>query len=184
MSDEGRRSRLESYLVALHRIEDGFLAVLLGVMVLLAPLQILLRNVFDHGITWADPLIRVLVLWVGLLGALAASRGDRHISIDALSRMLPLRSRFVVALLTSSFTAAVSGLIAWHSGRFVLDEREFGSVAFSGIPAWLFESIIPLAFGLIAVRYLLRAWHHARALLTGEASSLLSAESSGEGGAS
>jgi len=141
---------------ALHRLEDALLAALLLAMVVLAPLQIVLRDAFDAGISWVDPLLRVLVLWVGMLGALAASRDGRHITIDVLSRLLPDRSRAAAAALTSLFAAAVSGLVAWHAARFVLTEYRFESTAFSGVPAWMLQSILPFAFGMIALRYLLR----------------------------
>lgn len=176
-----RAGRLKSYFSFLHRIEDAFLALLLSVMVVLAPLQIVLRNVFDQSISWADPFLRVLVLWVGLLGAVAASRGDRHISIDAVSRMVGPRARIALALVTALFTMTVSAAVAWYSGQFVLDEFSFGSVAFSGIPAWLLESIIPLAFGLIAIRYLLRAWHNGVALFRDVDDELGGPDALGEG---
>ncbi len=142
-------------LAVLHRIEDGALTLLLGAMILLAPLQLFLRNFFDTGITWADPLLRVLVLWVGLVGAVAASRGHRHISIDAMSRILSERAQAAVGVVTGLFTAVVSGLVAYHAGRFVATEREFESIAFSGIDAWLCEIVIPAAFAVMALRYLL-----------------------------
>jgi len=148
----------------LHRVEDAALAVLLGAIVLLAPLQIALRELFGAGLAWADPLLRVLVLWVGLLGALAASRDGRQISIDAISRVLPARARAAAAALTSLITAGISGLVAYHGARFVHSELRFESVAFSGIPAWLLESVIPFAFGWIALRYLLLGLAEARAL--------------------
>jgi TRAP-type C4-dicarboxylate transport system permease small subunit len=34
-------------------------------------------------------------------------------------------------------------------------DYEYGTEAFGGIPAWLTELIIPVAFGLMAVRYFL-----------------------------
>lgn len=147
---------------ALHRVEDAVLAVLLTGMILLASLQIFLRNFFDGGIGWADPAVRVLVLWVGLLGALAAARSDEHIHVDVLSRLLPDGAQAVVRVITSLFTAAVAGFVAWQGGRFVLSEWEFESIAFASVPTWLLASIIPFAFGGIAVRYLAfaatRAW--------------------------
>ncbi|MDG2333012.1 MAG: TRAP transporter small permease [Myxococcota bacterium] len=164
----------------LYRLEDVFLALLLGAMVVLAPLQIFLRNFFDAGIVWIDPLLRVLVLWVGLMGAVAASRSDRHIRIDAASKLLSPRAAAVLGILTGSFTAAVAGIVSWNSGRFVADEREFGSTAFSDIPAWMFEIVIPVAFGLIALRYGLRALGQVKSLLTGD----LGAGSGGSGVAS
>lgn len=160
--------RLDRSIAALHRLEDGLLALLLGAMVLLAPLQILLRGVFDTGIAWADPLLRVLVLWVGLLGALAASRDGRQISVDVISRLLPARPRAAAGALTSLFTAGVSGLVAVHAARFVGSEREFGIIAFSGVPAWTLESILPFAFAAIGLRYLLRAAADSKALFSPE----------------
>lgn len=153
----------------LHRAEDIFLALLLGAMIVLAPLQIFLRNFFDAGIGWVDPFLRVLVLWVGLMGAVAASRTDRHIRIDIASKLLSPWLASCLGAGTNLFTALVAGLVAWHSGRFVADEWEFGSTAFSDVPAWMFESIIPLAFGIIALRYGLRAARQIQVLAAGGA---------------
>jgi len=149
--------RLARSIRALHTAEDMLLALVLGVMIALAAGQILLRNAFDIGWLWSAPLLRVLVLWVGMLGALAATRKDEHIAIDALSRLLPRAGRCVVHAFTRVFAAGVSLLIAYHAARLVLEERAGGSIAFSSVPTWLCESILPFAFGLIGVRYLLTA---------------------------
>ena len=77
-----------------------------GWTVVLAALQIVLRYGFDSGIAWADPLLRVLVLWLGLLGALAATRDRRHITIDVLSRMLPARAKAAADAATSRVLGA------------------------------------------------------------------------------
>ena len=92
---------------ALHRIEDLTLALLLLGMIALAAAQIALRNLFDTSLSWGDPLLRMSVLWVGLLGALAASRDDRQITVDVLSRLLGGRAKTAARAFTSLFTAAV-----------------------------------------------------------------------------
>jgi TRAP-type C4-dicarboxylate transport system permease small subunit len=152
-------------LAVIHRAEDALLALLLGTLVLLAPLQIVLRNFFDAGWIWADPFLRVLVLWIALLGALAASRQDKQIAIDIVSKFLSDRAKALVGTLTGLFTAFVCGVVAYHSWRFVAGEREFGSMAFGEVPAWLCQSVIPFAFAMIAVRHLGRAYTHAGAAL-------------------
>ncbi len=152
----------------LHRAEDITLALLLGLMILLAPLQLFLRNFFDTGIEWADPAIRVMVLWVGLLGAVAASRGNRHITIDVLSHLLEKRAQAGVSVITSLFTATIAGIVAYYSGSFVISELEYESMAFKGMPAWICEVIIPVAFGIIAFRYLLYTAANIRVMLAGE----------------
>jgi TRAP-type C4-dicarboxylate transport system permease small subunit len=137
------------------RLEDTLLALLLLIMILIAGSQILLRNLFDSGFVWADPMLRVLVLWLGLLGAMVATRDDNHIRIDILSRYLSPRFKSAAQLVTSLFTSVVSAIIAYHAGRFVYMEWQDGSVLFAGVPAWACEIIIPIGFGMIALRYLM-----------------------------
>ena len=149
----------------IHRIEDGLVVLLLGSMVLLAGAQILLRNLLVGGAGWIDPALRVLVLWVGLCGAVVASRSGKHIAIDALVRALPAWMRCPARAFTCAFTAAVAGLIAYHSARFVAMDYQAGMVAFAEVPTWALELVIPVAFGLMAIRYLLRATLHLRTSL-------------------
>jgi TRAP-type C4-dicarboxylate transport system permease small subunit len=158
MSEDPERDALGRLLAILHQLEDGFLALLLGSMIVLAPLQIFLRNFFDIGISWADPVLRILVLWVGLMGALAATRGDRQISIDVLSHLLGPRARAGVRIVTSVFASGISALVARASWNFVQVEIEYEAVAFAEVPAWIPEIVIPVSFGLIALRYLVYAW--------------------------
>ena len=141
-------------------VEDTLLVAILTTLVLLATSQILLRNIWGTGIAWSDPLLRVLVLWVALLGAMAATRDNNHIRIDILSRYLPARLRQLSRRITDLFAAVVSSLVAWHSARFVYLEWEDGNILFAAIPAWICELIIPLGFGVMALRFLLAGIAH------------------------
>lgn len=138
-------------------LEDTVLVVLLATMMILACLQILLRNGFSTGFVWGDELLRIMVLWLALAGAVAASRADRQISIDVLSRLLPVRPRLLVAALVDLFTALVCAALAWHALSFVADAREFEDTLLNGLPAWWFQSILPIGFGLMCWRYLVFA---------------------------
>lgn len=146
-------------------VEDGLLVVMLSTMIIVATIQILLRNVWDTGLAWGDPLLRVLVLWVGLLGAMVATREDNHITIDILSRYLSPRGKDLSQLITTAFTSVVCGILAFHSARFVIQDREAGVIAFTTMPAWLFELIIPFGFAVICLRFALRFITAIRGLL-------------------
>ncbi len=155
---------------ALHYVnlmEDGLLIGALALMIVLAGAQIVLRNLLGSGIEGSDQLLRLLVLWVGLLGAVAATRDEKQINIDMLSRFLSPRARAGVRVVIDLFTAVVSAVVAWQAGRFVHSEYIAGSVAFIGLPGWIAELILPLAFGLMALRYLLFCFSHLRRLLQG-----------------
>ncbi len=152
-------------------IEDGVLAGILTAMIVLAAVQILLRNVFHTGLLWADPALRVMVLWIGLIGAMVATRHDKQITVDVLSRFMAPRARAGVRVLTDLFTAAVSAVVAWHGGRLVLEDHAAGSEVFASVPVWLCEIVVPLAFGVIAFRYVMYAIHHVRMAGESEAAS-------------
>ncbi len=137
----------------LNRLEDAFLVSLLTAMLVLASVQILARNFFQSGILWGDILVRVMVLWVGLVGAMVAARRNQHISIDIVSRLLPQRMKKAVNAVLNLFAAVVCGIVAYSSLRLVRLEYLDGAVAFGAIPTWTLESIIPLSFGVMAFRY-------------------------------
>lgn len=135
--------------------EDALLVVILTSMVLLAAGQIVLRNFFGIGFIWGDEALRMLVLWIGVAGAVAASRDDRHINIAVLDRFLPGRSKAAKDLLIHAFTATVSAVVAWHSFLFVRTSHEYGDLILGGLPAWIPQAVLPVGFGLIAWRYAL-----------------------------
>lgn len=137
------------------RVEDGFLVALLLAILAMAVVQIVLRNVFDSGIIWGDILVRILVLWIGMTGAVVASRKGEHINIDIVARQLPETARAVAGAVVAILTAAICTVASVYSFRFVASEAAFGGTAFASVPVWLCQVIIPLGFAMIALRYLL-----------------------------
>ncbi len=139
----------------LYRVEDSILVGLLMLMITLAVLQIFLRNLFETGIVWSDVLVRILVLWVGLAGAMVASRKGNHINIDIMERFLSERAKIVVNFVVELFTAFICAVVAYYSIQFVHMEFADGDRAFANVPTWVCEAIIPFAFVVIAIRYVL-----------------------------
>lgn len=136
-------------------VEDSLLVAILSAMIIFAVYQIIARNLFGEGVVWIDPLLRTLVLWVGLAGAVVATRTDNHIRIDVFTKYLPKQIQPYIQRTVYLFTLLVCLLIAWHAARFVYSEYEYGTMAFSDVPSWVTALIIPLSFALIAIRYML-----------------------------
>jgi len=148
---------------ALALAENAVLVALLALLVILAAGQILLRQL-DVAITWGDPLARLLVLWIGVFGAVAASRGNEHIAIDALTRYLPVRLQIIAGALVGLFTCGVCALLAFEAARFVRFEYEGHTASLGGVPPWALALVLPLGFGLIAIRYAIFVTARVRAL--------------------
>ena len=154
-------SKLHRFLL---KTESLILVALLLSMILIAVVQILLRNFFGGGLLWADGYTRTCVLWVALIGAMIASRHHDHIAIEVLLQYLPRRKKGLAKRISYFLTSVVCFTAAWFSADFVLQEYRFGGKAFADIPAWISEAIIPFALAVIALRYCIAAFmtskHH------------------------
>lgn len=150
--------RLDKILAAL---ENTVIIALVTVMVLMAFWQVILRNLFDAGILWGDIFLRHLVLWVGFIGASLATRDEKHISIDILSKIVSAKTLPAVRMITDAVTILICGILARAGYKFVAYEKAAGTVLFKtdwlgDVPAWIFQIIIPVGFGLIGLRFLLK----------------------------
>lgn len=141
---------------ALHAMEDGLLALLLSSMIGVAALQVVMRNFMDTGLYWGDSAVRVMVLWVAMLGAMVASRSDSHIRIDLVNHFLPMHVRRHARRVVNLFTLAILLLFTWSSAVFVGYEYEDKSIAFASVPAWWCEIIMPVGAGVMSLRYALQ----------------------------
>ena len=142
---------------AIDRTETIIIVLFLSAMMLIAFLQIFLRNVFTTGLTWGEMILRNLVLWIGFIGATLATREGKHINIDVVSRSLPPLVRILVEAAIHLFSFVICGLLTYASLKFVINEAEMKTMTVAGIPAWVMEVILPLTFGLMAFRFALRA---------------------------
>ena len=152
-------------------LETVVLVVLLMSMMLIAVGQIVMREFFGAGLGWADELVRLIVLWLAMVGSIAACRENRHIRIDALSQMLPDTAVGVIRIIVDLFAAAVCGIIAVHAWSYLQIEIEYKQqfVVLGDKPAWIAHVIMPAAFALIAYRFVVLALKQARDLLPSKA---------------
>ena len=151
------------------KLEYLVLVFLLALMIGLAFLQIFLRVFFATGILWGDPLLRHLVLWVALLGAAMAAKEGKHINIDVISRLLPERGKTTIHALTDLFSAFICILLIQASLKFIRDEFQVGTLAFLKIPTWTVGIIFPIAFGLIALRFVISGFRNGTMAIRGSA---------------
>lgn len=149
-------------------VENLLLVGLLGGMMLLSVAQIVAREVFETGFFWSGELIKIMVLWLAMVGAVAACREDRHIRIDAISHLLSDRAIAIVRLLVDTFAAGVCAVIAWHAWRYVQLEMEWEETVLIDTPAWIIHLIMPVAFALLSYRFLVGVGKGAATLALGE----------------
>lgn len=147
--------------------ENAAIVTLLTSMILLAVGQIVLREMFSTGFVWADELVKLMVLWLAMVGSIAACRDNRHIRIDVLSHLLPVSVVRITHMLVDIFAAVVCAVIAWQAYRYLQIEIEFEDTVLVDTPSWMAHVIMPIAFALISYRFIVNVIKKLSALLFG-----------------
>jgi len=142
-------------LALLRRLEDSIAIAVLAAIAVLPLIEIAARQ-FTSGIPGSIPLVQHLTLALTFLGASLAAREERLLALSTARFLEEGWGKRVKA-----FTAAVgAGLTVWlaqASWELVQSEREFGEEVAWGIPVWAFLMVMPIGFGLIAARLILKA---------------------------
>ena len=142
---------------ALAAVETTLLVVLFATMLGVAVFQIVARNLFGGGLVWGQSLVQVAMLWATMVGACVAVGETRHIRIDIVARLGGPRLQNVAARVASSFAAVLCAALGWYSIEFVYWDFVDDLPGVGSVPAWVCESIIPVAAFVMALRFLIQA---------------------------
>ncbi|MFK8254157.1 TRAP transporter small permease [Ancylobacter terrae] len=91
---------------------EVLLVGLLGVMVVLVFGNVVMRYVFDSGITIADEMSRLLFVWVTFLGAITVMRQKGHLGVDMFVLALPRTGRWLCRIVSDVLSLGCAVLLA------------------------------------------------------------------------
>lgn len=135
------------------RVETWLAAGSLLLLLVLAMLQVLARNLFDTGFATADTLSRYLVLYVMFFGAALAVEHDRHIRIDVACSFLSARTLERLYRPMRALAFVVCLLLTVASVRYWLDSWTYAAPDERWVV--LASLVIPAGFALLTLQYLL-----------------------------
>src|SRR5579859_178150 len=129
---------------AVARGEDTALAAVLAAMMLLPPLEILLRKTTGNGISNQPAIVQHLTLVAGMMGAAIAAREDKLISLGSIHMLIPKRWLAPTKVVAGAIAAAISLLLCLAAAAFVQTERAGAAMVAYNIPVWVVELSIPI----------------------------------------
>ena len=142
----------------LWQAENLLVALALAVLMLLPLIEIVGRKFFHGGLNGGAALQQHLVLIIGLLGGMFAARDRRLLSLSTLTNFLTGRWQTFARVFSSAFAAGITVFLCLAALQLVQSEKGGGKILAYGIPIWTIQGIMPLGFGVIALRLL---WHAA-----------------------
>ncbi|MDJ0793891.1 MAG: TRAP transporter small permease [Woeseiaceae bacterium] len=150
--------------------ENTALVLLLGTMIGVSVFQIINRELLGStfAIAWADELVKIIVLWLAMVGSIAAARDNRHIRIDLITHILSGPLVTWARIVVDVFAAIVCGVIGWYAYLLIREEISWGDTIFNNTPLWIMHAIVPLAFALISYQFVVRVAKLVHSLFAGE----------------
>ena len=142
----------------LWQAENLLIALALAALVVLPLIEIVGRKFFHGGLSGGAALQQHLVLIIGLLGGMFAARDRRLLSLSTLTNFLTGRWQIFARAFSSAFAAGITVFLCLAAVQLVQSEHEGIKILAYGIPLWTVQLIMPLGFGVIALRLL---WHAA-----------------------
>ena len=140
---------------ALTRVELGVALLAFAAMLALSAADIIGRNLFNATLPGGDLVLRQLVLWIALPGAALAVAAQRHLHLDPANLAARPRWRKWTAIPFNLAAALVCALLSHAAWAYWQDEWQYESAGAAWL-AWM-GLILPVAFGLLALHFLLRA---------------------------
>ena len=125
---------------------------------MLLPLgEIVGRALFDRGIPGSGTFVQHLTLWVAFLGAGLAAREGKLLAL-ATGEFLPAgRWGRAARIFAGAIGAGASMLLLRAALDLIVIERQAGTALPLGIPVWVAQLALPVAYGLIGVRLAIRS---------------------------
>lgn len=140
---------------ALTRLELGVALLAFAAMLALAVADIIGRNLFNATLPGGDLVLRHLVLWIALPGAALAVAAQRHLHLDPANLAARPRWRKLTAIPFNLAAAFVCALLTHAAWAYWQDAWQYQSEDAVWL-VWL-GLILPIAFGLLVLHFLLRA---------------------------
>ena len=138
--------------------ENLLVALALAALMVLPLIEIVGRKFFHGGLSGGAALQQHLVLIIGLLGGMFAARDRRLLSLSTLTNFLTGRWQTFARVFSSAFATGITVFLCLAALQLVQSEKGGGKILAYGIPLWTVQLIMPLGFGVIALRLL---WHAA-----------------------
>lgn len=116
------------------RLIDGFFKLLeflivamLFAMVVMVFGNVLMRYVFDTGITVSEEMSRYCFIWLTYLGAMVAMREGGHLGMDTLVKVLPVTGKKVCLFLSEVLMLMCNGMFLW--GTYQMHELQVTNIS-------------------------------------------------------
>lgn len=116
--------------------------------------MIVVRFVLNKSTVWQTEAVIYLMIAATLVGLPYVQRLRGHVNVDLIPLSLPMRARFVLAVVTSVISIIIVGIMLWYGYEYwhFAWDRGWRSDTVWGVRLWIPYLSIPVGFGLLLLQ--------------------------------
>ena len=138
-----------------YRLEEILCICAIILLTIFPVTEALARIIFKTGVRSSSIIITHLLLIAGLAAGMITTRKNEHLSISVVQQFSNAKIKDMLSGFTSLISVFVTTLIAWSSLSFIKLGLLGTKIGF--IPDRVFALMLPLAYGVIAIRFARRS---------------------------
>lgn len=117
------------YMKYIHKFEEIFGGVILGVMTIVTFLAAINRFTFNFAMPWSEELVKFLVMWMTMIGAALGIGRNEHVGIDVFVEKFPQKIQFFIGQFMSFVGMAFSVIFCYIGYLMVVKQHTQSSTA-------------------------------------------------------
>ncbi len=138
----------------LDRFEEAFCATALLFTALVLFLNVVLRYLFKASTSWAEELIRYLMIWITFIGGSLCARQGAHIRMDFLMTLLPRWTHRWIDGAIYAIAGVFCAAMTIYGIRLVAFTVAMGQMSPAlKMPMWVPYLAIPLGSAMMTLRF-------------------------------
>jgi len=139
--------------------EKYTITIAFAVATLLLFTNVVLRYLFNTGLTWALEAVQYLFAWVVLVGSAHGVKMGTHLGIDILIDKLPRKPRKAIVLFAACLCLVFVAIVDYQSIIYITKIYQWGDLTEDlQIPQWVPYISIPVGLTLMLYHFLNVTW--------------------------
>jgi TRAP-type C4-dicarboxylate transport system permease small subunit len=143
------------------RLTDWVAALPLFVLLVIFNVAVVMRYFVDRPLYWTEEVSGLLMVWIVMLGAIAAERDDQHLAIPVLVDLFAPKVTAVVNLVVSVLSATFLLYVSYVGLKLALTVK-FKVTSILRVSYFWIDIAIPVGFVVIALYMLAQGVGQAR----------------------
>ncbi len=149
--------------------ESNTLMIALSVMVIVIFTNVVMRYIFNSGLTWSEELARYLFIWFSWLGVSAGVKDGAHLRVEMLSTALTKRGLFkadeILTIIVSLIWLATTAVVAYYGFMILIAQAELHVVTPAiKMPVWFGYLSVAFCSALVGIRLIINIFDNFKKL--------------------